>query len=201
MALSDRLLRAVLPATPARWPDVEAVLGGRGDPGWCWCQFFVTTGSGYQEDPGANRAALRRQVETATVPPGLLLYDTGEPVGWLQLGPRQQFPRVTGNAALARAVGPADAPGEERVWRTTCFVVKVGHRRQGVARELLRCGIAWAREHHATHLEGHPVDVAARGGRAPGALLYHGTLSMFLAEGFTEVGRTGPHRPVVRCRL
>lgn len=201
MALSERLLRAVLPATPARWPDVEAVLGGRGDPGWCWCQFFLTTGSSYQESAPANREALHRQVTTAEVPPGLLLYDSGEPVGWLQLGPRQQFPRVTGNAALARAVGPPDAPGEERVWRTTCFVVRVGHRRRGVARELLRSSVAWAREHGATQLEGHPVDLAARGGRAPGAVLYHGTLSMFLAEGFTEVGRTGAHRPVVRRRL
>lgn len=201
MALADRLLRAVLPATAARWPDVEAVLGGRGDPAWCWCQYFLTPGSGYRESAEANRQALRDRVETAAVPPGLLLYDAGAPVGWLQLGPRREYPRVSGDPALARVVGPPDAPGEERVWRATCFVVAVGHRRRGVARELLRSGLGWARQHRATHLEGHPVDVASRGGRTPGAILYHGTLSMFLAEGFTEVGRTGAHRPVVRRRL
>ena len=50
-------------------------------------------------------------------------------------------------------------------------------------------------------LEGHPVDVAARGGKASSADLYHGTLSMFLAAGFEEVARTGPSRPVVRLAL
>ena len=47
----------------------------------------------------------------------------------------------------------------------------------------------------------HPVDVAARGGRASGADLYHGTLSTFLAAGFEEVARTGSSRPVVRLTL
>ena len=52
-----------------------------------------------------------------------------------------------------------------------------------------------------TPLEGHPVDVAARGGKASSADLYHGTLSTFAAAGFVEVGRTGPGRPVVRLTL
>ena len=101
----------------------------------------------------------------------------------------------------SRTAPPIGDPDDESVWRTACFVVKVGFRRKGVATALLEAAIPFAREHGAEVLEGHPVDVAARQGRSAGAILYHGVLSTFLAAGFTEVGRTGPARPVVRLVL
>lgn len=187
------------PATPERWPDLVSVFGTRGDPSWCWCQYFLTTGRSYEESPGRNRSDLEAQVREAEVPPGLLAYRDGEPVGWVQLGPREDFPRVAAHAALARLVGERGAGRE--VWRTTCFVVKVGHRRQGVARALLAAAVDFAAEHGADVLEAHAVDVAARSARPAGASLYHGTVSMFRAAGFTEVGRTAPARPVMRRDL
>lgn len=140
------------------------------------------------------------RVEPATAqPPGLLAYRDDEPVGWLQLGLRTDFPRVTSNHAVAAVVGTDTS--DQTVWRTTCFVVRVGHRRQGVAAALLRAAIPLPREQGATALEGHPVDVSMRDKKTAGAVLYHGVLSMFLAAGFVEVGRTGPTRPVVRRQL
>ncbi len=187
-------------ADASRWDDVAEVFGVRGDPSWCWCRYFVTTGEGYLRATAANRAALRRDLRSDPLrPAGLLAYRDRTPVGWLQLGPRTVFPRVTGNRALAAVVGPDE--GDETLWRTTCFVVRVGHRRRGVATALLAAGIGFARELCATRLEGHPVDVAARGGKVGGSNLYHGALSTFLAAGFTEVGRTHPTRPVVRRDL
>ena len=189
----------IAPATADRWADLVTVFGTRGDPSWCWCQYFLTTGSSYTGSAERNRSDLERQVREADVPPGLLAYLDGEPVGWVQLGPRDTFPRVTGHQALRKVVEGRD-PGEQ-VWRTTCFVVRVGHRRQGVARALLEAGMAFAAEHGAAVLEGHPVDVSARDTRPAGAMLYHGTASMFTDAGFTEIGRTTPTRPVVRRRL
>lgn len=183
----------VAPATPERWDDVQTVFGTRGDPSWCWCQFFVTTGRGYEESPESNREALRCQLD-ADVPPGLLAYAGDEPVGWLQVGPRAMFPRVTTNGATAGL----DAAG---VWRCTCFVVRVGHRRRGIAEALLAGAVAYAREHGAEMLEGHPVDLAARESKPTSANLYHGTASMFARAGFAEVLRTRPDRPVMRLRL
>lgn len=119
----------VVPATSEVWPDVEVVFGTRGDPSWCFCQFFVTTGSGYQESAERNREALRAQLSQRP-PPGLVAYAGSEPVGWAQVGPRATYPRITGGRATA-------ALDSEGVWRCTCFVVRVGHRRQGVARALL----------------------------------------------------------------
>ena len=37
--------------------------------------------------------------------------------------------------------------------------------------------------------------------RVSGAALYTGTLAMFAAAGFTEIGRTFPSRPVMRLQF
>ena len=184
--------------TPSRFDDVVDLFGTRGDPSWCWCQFFLTTGGSYTTSADENRDAL--QVQAGRRPrPGLLAYDEGTPVGWVQVGPRPGYPRLTGNRAL-NAVSGSDID-DAGVWAVTCFVTKVGHRRRGVGAALLDAAVAHARSAGAHTLEGHPVDVAARTGRPSGAELYHGVLSTFLAAGFEEVGRTGPTRPVVRLTL
>ena len=184
--------------TSSCFDDVVDLFGTRGDPSWCWCQFFLTTGNDYTRDTDANREQLRSQA--AHEPgPGLLAYADGRPVGWVQVGPRPTYPRLTRNRALLEVAGDdIDDPG---VWAVTCFVVKVGHRRRGIGAALLDAAVRAARDAGARVLEGHPVDVAARGGRSAGADLYHGALSTFLAAGFEEVGRTGPSRPVVRLAL
>ncbi len=189
---------AVRALTPSRFDDVVDLFGTRGDPSWCWCQFFVTTGGDYTHSADDNREALRVQAARRRRP-GLVAYADGIPVGWVQVGPRPTYPRVCGNRALLRVAGDdIDDPG---VWAVTCFVVRVGHRRRGIGTALLAAAVAAAGDAGAHTVEGHPVDVAARGGRASSADLYHGALSTFAAAGFEEVGRTGPGRPVVRLTL
>lgn len=188
-------------ATPERWPDVVTVFGSRGDPSWCWCQYFLTIGSSYGESAKRNKAALQKQVRgTVERPPGLLAYMDAEPVGWLQVGPRADFPRVVRNKSAARVLEQGDGD-TDAVWRATCFVVRVGHRRHGVTRALLEAAVGFARDQGATALEGHPVDVSARVGKQASASLFFGVLSTFLDQGFVEVGRTGPSRPIVRRTL
>ena len=184
--------------TPSRFDDVVDLFGTRGDPSWCWCQYFLTTGNDDTRSADDNREALRAQAARRRRP-GLVAYAGGTPVGWVQVGPRPSYPRLTGNRALAKVAG--DDMGDTGVWAVTCFVVKVGRRRRGVGAALLDAAVTAARGAGAHTLEGHPVDVAARGGRSGSAELYHGALSTFLAAGFTEVGRTGPSRPVVRLAL
>ena len=75
----------IAPATVERWSDLVTVFGTRGDPSWCWCQYFLTTGNRYRDSAERNRADLETQVREAKVPPGLLAYRHGEPIGWLQL--------------------------------------------------------------------------------------------------------------------
>ena len=180
----------VQPATPDRWNDLVAAFGRRGeDPSWCWCRRFLES-----ELNGDNREALRQEIAHAAVPPGLLAYVEEQPVGWTRVGPRSDFPGVNGNRALARVL--TDDPG---AWWVTCFVVDSRHRRSGVGSALLKAAVDFAREHGATAVEGHPVDVAALSvSRVGGSAVFTGTVSMFSAAGFTEVARTYPTRPVMR---
>jgi GNAT superfamily N-acetyltransferase len=196
--MTDDVLR-IEPLTEARWQDVVALFGTRGDPSWCWCQYFLTTGKGYTQDAAANRRAFHAQLTTGERAPGLVAYAGDVAVGWVQLGPRTAYPRVCENRARTK-VGDADL-GDPEVWSVTCFVVKVGHRRRGVAAALLAGAVDHARANGAHTLEGHPVDTAARTGRVGGAELYHGVASTFEAAGFEEVGRTWATRPVMRIAL
>lgn len=195
----------VRPLRADDWGDLVSLFGTRGDPAWCWCQYFATDDGSYsqgsrQERVRRNKPALLRQVRSSDRPLGVLAREGAEPVGWLALGPRQSYPRLARSRRTAEDT--ALEPDEERLWSTTCFVVKVGKRRRGVSGALLAAGIELARERGATVLEGHPVDVAGRGGGSTGSAdLYHGAASVFRRHGFREVSRTSPTRPVMRRAL
>lgn len=180
----------VRPAGPERWDDVVAVMGERGDPSRCFCQYFRLRGKKWSDaSPAAHRSALESQV-CAGVAPGVLATDeTGTPVGWCAVAPRSAYPRVVAS--------PNWRGGDPDAWAITCFVVPVGRRRQGVAGELLIGAIDFARKQGAKHVEGCAVDTAATG-RTSSADLYRGPLSVFLAAGFKEVSRTAPQWVLVR---
>lgn len=208
---------SILPVTPERFDDVVELFGTRGYPSWCWCQYFVTSGSAYQRSARNNKRELRDQVQSATRPIGLIAYAAEPaagragapsgarstiPVGWVRVGPRPSFVRVTGNRALrALAQAKHDDLADESVWAVTCFVVKVGWRRRGIAADLLEAAVQLARESGASAVVGHPVDIAARSTRVGGSELYHGAASTFAAAGFEVVGRTGATRLVMRLDL
>lgn len=193
--------------TAGRWEDVAKVFGRRGqDPSWCWCQRFLRspmkTSAAPATDPD-NRRALRHEITEAAVPPGLVAYAAGQPVGWTRVGPRSGLPGVGGNRALARVLAEdLNDPGGDGVWWVTCFAVDSEHRRSGVGSALLAAAVDFARRHGATAVEGHPVDTTAlSAARVAGSAIFTGTASMFAAAGFTEVARTCRTRPVMRLRL
>jgi GNAT superfamily N-acetyltransferase len=188
---------AVEPATPARWTDVERVFGTRGDPARCWCQWFFSGTEATRTAADANRAALRAQVD-AGPPPGVVAYLDGEPVGWAAVASRPGYSRLARSQVL-RGTAPEEL-SDASVWAVTCFVVRVGFRRTGVAGALLDGAVRLAREFGARVVEAYPVDVAARS-TVSSAELYHGPLTTFLAAGFREVARPSPARPVVRLDL
>ena len=185
------------PATPERWDDVVAAFGRRGDdPGWCWCQRLLELPPD-DATPTDNRAALRHEVASASVPPGILAYVEGTAVGWTRVVPRSAVPGVVRNRALRRIL--ADDPA---AWWVTCFAVDRRYRSIGVATELLNAAVAHARRYGASAIEGHPVDIdALQAEHVRGSALFTGTMRTFIAAGFREIGRTYPSRPVMRQDL
>ncbi|MCV2487871.1 GNAT family N-acetyltransferase [Geodermatophilus sp. YIM 151500] len=184
----------VVPATADRWADVVAVFAGPGDPGRCWCQWFLRGAVADRAHADANRAALRTQLDAGS--PGVLGYLDGVPSGWCAVAPRPGYTRLTRSPLLTEDSGLADPA----VWSVTCFVVRRPARRQGLSAELLAGAVDLARRGGAAVVEGYPVDPAVRR-PASAAELYHGVLPVFLRAGFTEVARPQPARPVVRLAV
>jgi GNAT superfamily N-acetyltransferase len=191
----------IQPLTSERLPDLATLFDQGGDPKWCWCAFWRVRGRDWTNSTAAeNRATLSEAVETtagAGRAPGLVAYADGEAVGWVSVGPREDYDRIVHSKVLA----PVD---EQPVWSIVCFVVGRRARKRGVARAMLDAAIAYAEAHGASLLEAYPVDAA--GGRVPAATAYRGTLSMFEDAGFDEVARrkankASPDRPIVRREL
>jgi ribosomal protein S18 acetylase RimI-like enzyme len=184
---------AVVDASAERWDDVAAVMGTRGDPARCWCQFFRLTNTQWQAGSvGDRRAALKEQAADP-MPPGVLAFLDGNPTGWCGLAPRAAYPR------LATSLVSKATDDEDGLWSVTCFVVSVGARRRGLSDHLLAGAIDLARRHGARLLEAYPIDVAVRSPSS--SELYHGAFHVFRRAGFVEVARPKPERPVVRLRL
>lgn len=183
-------------ATSQRWDDVAIAFGRRDDdPNWCWCRRFFEQPAGAV--PPDNRAALHHEITSASVPPGIVAYVDGIPVGWTRIMPRCDIPGIARNRALRRFMD--DVP---TVWWVTCFAVDRKHRSIGVATELLLAAVDHAKRHGATAVEGHPVDTdALTAARVSGSALFTGTMRTFTAAGFHEIGRTFSSRPVMRRDL
>lgn len=167
----------VRPATADSFDDVARVLNG-GDKG-CWCLYYRLTSSDYNKVP--DRQATVRELLANKPAPGMLAYLDGEVVGWCGMGPRTQMGRLM----RSRTIPVID---DVPVWSVTCFVVRPGFRRRGVARALLDGVVSYATEQGAPALEGYPVDPA--GARIDNSFAYVGTVSMFEAAGFHRVTET-----------
>ncbi|MDT4926628.1 MAG: hypothetical protein QOG01_4341 [Pseudonocardiales bacterium] len=178
-------------ASTSRWPDVVAAFGQRSsNPDSCWCQRFR------RHDASSNRDALQCEVDTAGVPVGLLAYVDDQPAGWTRVVPRHTLAGVSGNRALQRILDDDGA-----AWWVTCFAIRREYRGRGVGVALLNASVDHARQNNASVLDGHPVDPDGLKGSPSPSALFTGTLSMFQAAGFREIGRTYPSRPVMRKDL
>jgi GNAT superfamily N-acetyltransferase len=191
----------IQPLTRDRLPDLASLFGQGGDPKWCWCSFFRVRNADFSGATAeTNRQVLEQAVDTTAEGgrnPGLIAYRDGEAIGWVSVGPRDDYERLKHSKVLA----PID---DKPVWSIVCFVVSRKTRKQGVARALLDAAVDYARQHGATLLEAYPVDTD--GARVPAAHAYKGTVGMFERAGFEvaerrQFNRSSPVRPIVRRRV
>ena len=178
------------------WGDLERLFESRGAPKYCWCMVWRPMPSADRSDSAAKRAALRRRVAEG-VPVGILGYVDGEPVAWCSIAPRETYRGLGGvsqaTTGCALMSGPAD--GQDRVWSLVCFFVPRRLRGHGVTRRAIEAALDHAGQHGATVVEAYPVEPDSPSYR------FMGFISSFEAAGFTEVGRAGSRRHVMRRRL
>jgi len=186
----------VRPLTRGRWRDLEAVFNAKGCSvaRGCWCMYYRRSGSRGPLRAGITRAQANRAdlkaLRGSREPPGLIGYRGKVPVGWVSLGPRDDYAKLQRSPVMK-------AVDERPVWSIVCFVVPSQYRGQGVARALLDGAIAYARKRGVALLEAYPVD---KPGRSDDDSMWFGAKSMYDAAGFEEVARRKPTRPIVRIR-
>ena len=134
---------------------------------------------------GPDRKRQMMQRLDAGMPIGLLAYDADTPVAWVSIAPRDTY----------RDLGGPPAAAGEAVWSLACFFVPRRLRGQGMTRRLIAAAVDHARAEGATVVEAYPVETAAPSYR------FMGFVPVFAAAGFTEVGRAGYRRHVMRLAL
>lgn len=187
---------AIKPLTRDNWVDLVELFErpGASIARGCYCMCYRR--SGKHEKPSgvtyseSNKRALKALVDRGVVP-GLIGYEKGRPIGWVSLGPREDYAKLKRSPVMK----PVD---EKPVWSIVCFFVDAKARHRGVAQALLKGAVAWARKQGVTLLEAYPYD---KQGRSVDAFMWFGAKAMFDRVGFVEVVRRKPLRPIVRKKL
>jgi GNAT superfamily N-acetyltransferase len=111
-------------------------------------------------------------------------------VGWCSLAPREHFPAL----ARSRVLQPVD---DQPCWSVSCLFVHRDYRNQGVATLLLGAAIDHVKDKGVRFLEGYPVEPWVNK-PIPAAFAWTGIPKAFMANGFVEVARRSPLRPIMR---
>lgn len=185
------------PLSRDRLPDLRALFDEGGDPKTCQCAYWRTPATGWGAWTKARNRSVLDGLAGSDPAPGLVAYAGERAVGWVSLGPREDFIRLERSKVLARV-------DEAPVWSVVCFVVSRSWRGKGVATRLLEAAVDYAKANGASLLEAYPVDPSR--GRVPAASAYMGPLAMFERTGFEVVERRQwnaktPIRPIVRRAL
>jgi predicted GNAT family acetyltransferase len=188
---------SIRPVTPDIWPDFEDLFGKQGACYGCWCMHFRNAPAVRREnDRQRNKDQIRQRIE-AGPPPGLLAYDGGVAVGWMQVGPRADVPEWNNAGRGSAPLDPADAtdPG---VWAISCFFIRAKARGSGLTHRLVAGGVDFARQSGARLLEACPMDLS-KDSRSLG--LFVGSSRVFEKAGFERVAERKAGRPLMRLVL
>jgi len=184
------------PLTPGRWDDLVQLFDrpGASIARGCYCMCYRRSGK-HDPPPGVTRAesnkrALKALVDRGVVP-GLIGYQGGRPIGWVSLGPRDDYAKLRRSPVMK-------AVDDKPVWSIVCFFVDAAARHRGVAEALLKGAVEWGRKQGVTLVEAYPYDKPSR---SVDDFMWFGAKPMFDRAGFVEVARRRPMRPVVRKTL
>jgi GNAT superfamily N-acetyltransferase len=184
----------IRPLTPARVDDVKTVTRGT----WgstCWDLFPRYTPTKQRElgisgdGPGTadkkRREALAKLARRRNNAPVLVAYEDREPVGFVSLGPRYDFSRIS----KSKATPPVD---EVAAWVIPCITVRRGYRGKGVAVAMLRAAVEYAGKRGAPAIEAYP---RADRKRLHDDFAFIGTEAMFRKAGYRRIRGVMPKLP------
>ncbi len=181
------------PLTESTWSDLEALFGQPGGSivRGCWCMFFRKSGVEVSHTAATGNKQDLHDLIGQGPPPGLIGYLDDVPVGWISLGPRQDY----GKLKRSPVMKPVD---DKPVWSVVCTFVDKAHRGLGIQHKLLLAAIDFARDNKVRLLEAYPIDKPAR---SHDDFMFFGSRSLYEKAGFREVVRRSPTRVVMRRGL
>ena len=184
----------IRPLTPARVDDVKTITRGT----WgatCWDLFprysgaeqrdMGLTGDGPGSAEKKRREALAKLARRRSNAPVLVAYEGKEPVGFVSLGPRYDYSRISNS----KATPPVD---DVAAWVIPCITVRRGYRGKGVGVAMLRAAIEYAGKRGAPAIEAYPR-VAAK--RLHDDFAFIGTEELFRKAGYRKVRGVLPKLP------
>lgn len=175
------------------WRDLTEVLGENGGAQGCWCMHWRVSFGEWKAGQGdGNRAALRERADR-TPPAGVVGYLDDQPVGWIAVGPRDEYARMSRSPVMR----PVD---DTTAWIVSCVFVHRNARDQDLPVQLIEAACDLAARYDQEALDAVAVE-PAEGKRAGADNVMTGLASSFRKAGFTEIARPKPDRPYLRRRL
>jgi GNAT superfamily N-acetyltransferase len=178
----------VKPLTPAlgadflRFFDHECGSAFADNPEWakCYCHFYHVPRAIDWPALSApqNRTAMQARIEVGAME-GILALDGVEVVGWLNAQPRHALPHCFDRMRIEPTPLPCEAFEAAVI---VCFVVAPQRRRQGISRALLAGALASLAARGFKLVDAFPFKSGASDLAADH---YHGSLSLFLDQGFS----------------
>ena len=182
----------IVPLTSEWWAEFETLMGPKGGYGGCWCMLWRQSKSDYDKNLGARNRLAMKELAAGGRAPGLLACQDSQPIGWISIAPRLEFPRLE----TSRVLKPVD---DQDVWAVSCFLIAKSHRRRGIAVSMLMAACDFAGECGGKIVEGYPISPTKR--PYPVAYAWTGFEQVFKRAGFKEVARRSPTRPIMRRKL
>ncbi|HLE23065.1 MAG TPA: GNAT family N-acetyltransferase [Anaerolineales bacterium] len=173
---------------PTRRDDFSRLHSEANGCGVCQCvAWWTPSWDGWGERTAEQNRALRQSLFEDGQDDGYLLYLESEPIGWVQVGPRDRLTKLVAEYRL---------PSAEHVWAATCFLLAPHARGRGWARLLLQEVVRDLPGRGARVLEAYP----RRGLGLDAGAVWTGPEALFVDLGFTLV-QEHPRRPRYRLSL
>lgn len=170
--------------------DLEALFGPSGAYYGCWCMYRRVKKQVFQASSPEQRKLMMTEIVDSGNVPGLILYENGQPAGWVSIAPVEQFDGLFSSHFRK----PREATG---LWTISCMFVQRKYRGKGHMDRLMDMAVGYARSNGAAGILAFPVVVHEK---MDPALLYTGKASVFEKHGFVEVDPSGKMKKSSRKR-
>jgi ribosomal protein S18 acetylase RimI-like enzyme len=175
--------------SPATYRNFWALHGDDACGNWCYCTaWHIETWKGWGQRTKLENKAFREELFASGVRDGYLLLHGNRAIGWCQVTPRDDLPKLTNQFNL---------PPDETTAAITCLLIHPDHRRSGAATDLLHMVLTDLAARGFRRVEAYPK----RNDEEPtDAELWTGPEALYSSLGF-DVVQEDPIQPVMACIL